>query len=322
MAHVRVWALFLPFAASGCNLILGFDDPTPGLVTALPICGGGWPYRIQATIDNTSGSVLQDYQVPVVLDTSSPIQLGKMNPNGSDLRVVSEDGASLLAYAVDKDLGTTRTVIWVRVPTVPTAESTISLYYGNPSAEERSSIEDTFIPGIIQNPGFETGGAWTTDPAENVTRWEMAWPGSVGWVSEGSGSLFVDLEQDGLNKGPMTMDIHQPVTFPPGNDSVLRFDLHVIAASQGELGGEFSWTAGGENGGLWELNSRHGTIAYTHLGEETIPISPGPTDLAFHVAIHEEQGGYAEGMLDNLRVRKHVSPEPSVTLGLEQSLCP
>src|SRR5262249_37296288 len=93
----------LALLAPGCRTVFGFDDPR-SLVDSLdvPSCDTGWRYRIPVTVDNETGKELEDYQIPIVVDTWSPITASDMRPDGADIRVVSGDGASSLGFALEK----------------------------------------------------------------------------------------------------------------------------------------------------------------------------------------------------------------------------
>lgn len=73
---------------------------------------------------------------------------------------------------------------------------------------------------------------------------------------------------------------------------------------------------------LWSIDGDHGNITGVRLGEETVPFGPGSVPLTFAVRVAAGSGpGYAKGYLDHLRVRKHVSPEPSTSVGAEELAC-
>jgi hypothetical protein len=107
----------------------------------------GWSYRRPITIDNTANSNnLTDYQVLVTLDTASLITAGKMRSDCGDIRFTDSNGTTLLNYWIESGCNTASTKIWVKVPSIP-ANSTkaIYVYYGNPSATSLSSGDATFL---------------------------------------------------------------------------------------------------------------------------------------------------------------------------------
>jgi hypothetical protein len=104
----------------------------------------GWSYRRPITISN-SGGALTDYQVLVTLDTQSLISAGKMRSDCGDIRFTDSNGSTLLNYWIESGCNTASTKIWVKVPSIPASSSkTIYVYYGNPSATSLSNGNSTF----------------------------------------------------------------------------------------------------------------------------------------------------------------------------------
>lgn len=106
----------------------------------------GWSYRIPITITEQSGNDLTDYSVLVVIDTASLINAGKMKSDGGDIRFYASDGTTSLPYWIESGLGTSTTRIWVKVPSIPAnSQTTIYMYYGNPQATSQSNPQATFL---------------------------------------------------------------------------------------------------------------------------------------------------------------------------------
>ena len=92
----------------------------------------GWPYRRAIEVSNPCGEETTDYQVQITLD--STFDFGHALPDGSDLRVTDSDGLTIIPYWVETwDPAGQTASIWVKVPTLPAAGTTVYLYYGNPS---------------------------------------------------------------------------------------------------------------------------------------------------------------------------------------------
>ncbi len=315
---MRARLVLVVLAAAACNDVFGLDDPTlrATLAGPEPTCANGWTHHIPVTIENPGDRKLSDHQVEIVLDTGTPILEGRMRPDGKDLVLTLEDG-SLLNFLVEKHLGTTGTVLWTRIPSIPARATTVvHVHHGHPEPSTMDFAFDVFEEGIIENASFANAGGWTiTPPPPETSRYVISWPGSIS-------ELYMELQQDVWATVPIRMSVAQDVVFPAGSDHVVRFDLRIVAATQGELGGRFGFYAGAATNVLWQLTPIHGNITGHHVGLETIPIAPGATPLEFRVSIGSPVGGYAIGRLDNLRVRKHVSPAPVVTVGASQPSCP
>lgn len=116
---------------------------------SLPIhaqeCMWDWANRVPVEIDNSDGETLSDYQVRIVIDTETPIGLGLMEPDGSDLRVTMSACCDPLCYYIESGINTPSTVIWVKIPVIEAGSiATIYAFFGNPGVEAVSDAECTF----------------------------------------------------------------------------------------------------------------------------------------------------------------------------------
>jgi choice-of-anchor A domain-containing protein/uncharacterized repeat protein (TIGR01451 family) len=92
-----------------------------------------WQYRRAITINNSSSSPLNNFQVKVSLNSS--FDFGRCNADGSDIRFTSDDEQTLIPYWIEEwNPSGTAASIWVKVPNIPSGGTTIYLYYSNPSA--------------------------------------------------------------------------------------------------------------------------------------------------------------------------------------------
>jgi len=87
---------------------------------------------------------LSDYQILVQLNSSN-FDFSKANSDGSDIRFVDEDDATKLSYWIEEwDSVNESAKIWVKVPSIPTGEKTIYLYYNNSDAVSESDGDAVF----------------------------------------------------------------------------------------------------------------------------------------------------------------------------------
>ena len=156
----------------------------------------GWSYREPVNI--SSSSALTDYQVLVTVDTASLILAGKMKADGGDIRFTDSDGTTLLNYWIESGINTASTKIWVQVPSVPTGETTIYMYYGNLTAASDSDYDNTFTKDY-----GETGlaGLWHFDDGTSPTA-DSSGNGNSGTIS---GASWVD--SDGGQWGGQNVQI-------------------------------------------------------------------------------------------------------------------
>ena len=123
-----------------------------------------WSYRKPITINNSS-SELTDYQVKVTVNTQELIAAGKMQPDGDDIRFTQSNGSTEIPYWIESGIYTTSTIIWVKVSSIPTGDSTIYIYYGNSTASPASSAANTFTSGSFTDTFADTSKINTSDSA-------------------------------------------------------------------------------------------------------------------------------------------------------------
>ncbi|GAA5042243.1 hypothetical protein GCM10011506_44470 [Marivirga lumbricoides] len=109
-------------------------------------CLQGWTYRVPINVDNSTSAVaLSNFQVSFELNTQELIAAGKLNYDGSDLRILSAGGSVLPHWIEKPTFNTPQTRIWVKVASIPAnAVETIYAFYGRPAAQNISSGENTF----------------------------------------------------------------------------------------------------------------------------------------------------------------------------------
>jgi hypothetical protein len=142
-----------------------------------------WGYRNAITVANASGAALTSFQINVRLTVGFPFS--RANANGSDLRFTASDGITLIPFWVETwNPGQNSASLWVNVPSIPTAGTTIYVYYGNSSATSVSSGTSTFN-------FFDDFSESSVDS----TRWTP---------SGGTWSIVTDTQQDGTTGGVLS----------------------------------------------------------------------------------------------------------------------
>ncbi len=124
-------------------------------------------YRRAVTIDNSSGPLLTDYQIPVIFDSQALITAGKMRRDAGDIRFYDTDGTTPINnYWLEGPLDNSSTTkVWVKVPTIPAASTkTIYLSYGDFSLTSLSDANNTFID-VIEN---DLRANWTFDESSGT----------------------------------------------------------------------------------------------------------------------------------------------------------
>lgn len=130
----------LPYILDSSNI--DYQPLSLNFTSPLSNSGGGiWKYSRDLNIINPGGSLL-DYQILVNL-TSAHFP-SEANSSGADIRFTDADGAEL-AYWIEKwDYAGMSALMWVKAASIPTGISTMSMWYGNPSATSSSNGDSTF----------------------------------------------------------------------------------------------------------------------------------------------------------------------------------
>lgn len=139
-------------------------------------------YRQRIPITN-AGSAQTDFQVGITVNTSSLISAGKMQSDCDDIRFVGEDGTVLPYWIEENNPGcnNSATMIWVKVPSIPTSGINIYLYYGNSSTTGQSSGSSVF-PFFDDFNGAALDTAKWTGTGTNVV--------SAGLLNIATGSVY------------------------------------------------------------------------------------------------------------------------------------
>ena len=307
-----IWSLVIAILCVLCAFVVSFAsaESFPNFSYG---GGGNWSNGYWRPISITNSAAVQtDYTVQVTLTTAA---LGNpythIKSNGSDIRFTQTHYGTEIPYYIESWVITGTSTIWVKVPSLITNTNTsIYMYYGNISAASVSSPTNTFV-NVFTQPGFEAEAGWTYDgstPGYLQTCYRVV--PATDWKTESAGSYFQNVNV----KGGYGRE-SQTVNLPAGNNYKIRFD-----AQTGQIGWDGYETSYGviwdDAAGIWST-----TQAYTLLlNQETPSLSSGSHIIRF--GAWDGGGVYntpANIYYDNIRVRKYVSPEPSVAApGTEQ----
>lgn len=132
-------------------------------LTAQNTCFSDWRYV--RTVSFTSVFSLTDFPVFFDLDTQTLIANGKMNPDGSDLRIAGDDCCQELNYWIQTPLNTPNTRIWVLMPNVNGPGATnITVYYGNAAA----NVPISNIDSVMLSIGNDSTGTAPANPMTTI----------------------------------------------------------------------------------------------------------------------------------------------------------
>lgn len=167
-----------------------------------------WAYRKPVTITGST-SDQTNYQVKVTISFVT----AHMNSDFSDIRFTSSDGITLIDHWIESYTASTTADFWVEIPSVPSAGTTIYIYYGNSSAATASSLANTFIREI--DGAQPVKGSWHFDEGTGTTTADSSGNGYTGtllpvaseptWVAGKYGQgLSFDGANDYLNCGDIS----------------------------------------------------------------------------------------------------------------------
>jgi len=105
----------------------------------------GYGFRKKIPVTNASGSTQTDFQLQATIDTATLITAGKMQSDCDDIRFTGINGKVLSYWLEPNTCNTASTLVWFKADSLPTTGAEVYFYYGNPSAESRSSSSQTFI---------------------------------------------------------------------------------------------------------------------------------------------------------------------------------
>ena len=204
-----------------------------------------WVYRKSIDVANAGGTPLTNEQVLVEIDTATLISTSKLQADCDDLRFVDSDDSTSLDYWVEGGCNTSATQVWVEIPTLPGAGSTIYMYYGNDSATNAEqawsgnfiSLSTVSCPtGWSRNTDFDnnlpmgsntygtTGGATTHNHtiSESVT-------GSVSTWGLGTGGAATDPAASATHTHTLNITTSTNSNMPPYKDMIFCENTDLLA---------------------------------------------------------------------------------------------
>jgi hypothetical protein len=278
----------------------------------------GFNYRIPITIKENSGKNLIDYQILITLNTQSLISAGKMRSDCGDIRFTDSDGISLLNYWLESGCNTQNTRIWVKVPSIlARSTKTIYLYYGNSSATSLSNGDATFV--FFEN--FDPNKNWVLSGKWHYTTYGVSLPASGRVLRYGNPDTdsFDEIANRGnadspsfnLPPGCILEYVDRSATEYSGFTTSPYYDKEIIYIS---TDGGSTWTQISIYSGTWSWTTRSISISSYSSTNAKIRFRFDTVD-----GLYNNYYGWA---IDNIRIRKYTSPEPTVSLGNEETNAP
>lgn len=92
-----------------------------------------WSYTVDVNLTNPHTNSVQNYPCNFTFDAATAIGAGKLNANGSDIRIVNNNSVSL-SWANSTPLNSASAMLWFRCNITNGTTNPYHLYYGNPLA--------------------------------------------------------------------------------------------------------------------------------------------------------------------------------------------
>jgi len=281
-----------------------------------------WSRRAPVTINN-SGSALTDFQVRVDVTYDADMQ-----PDFDDIRFVDSDDSTELSHWRESYTASTSAIFWVKVPSIPSGDKTIYMYYGNDAASSASDGNATFIffddfSGDLSK-WTTIAGTWAIDAGRLTTT-----SGTGRTAIYGTGTSFGNAIIEFKSTAPPTTADHNIGSYHRGDGTVadtnawLRFYWDTIIEDWKLKDGVtvYANATGDSLEGVWRNqkivmvgNTQQlyvdGTLKIDYTGASGT--NPGKVGVISYASAY-----LAGKYWDDYRVHKYASPEPTTSVGSE-----
>ncbi len=292
-----------------------------------------WKYSKAVTVTNSSGGTLTNYQISFVVDTAALISAGKMQSLGQDIRVRDSTKANDLNFWIETGtINTTTTRIWAKIASLPTGDTTIYLWYGNPNATSASNGENTF-PFFDDFPGttLDTNkwGGNTTDASvsgsiltiTSISGWKEiytlttysiphAFRARINFNALSASQRNAFYAQDSLGSNYIAFDQYTDGT------------QHIRSTASGVgTDSASSWTTGSYN--VVELKWKSAEVKYTQNDTQVTssPITTNVPTVNLRIDPQLWSSGASETFkADWFLVREYTATEPTTSVGSETNI--
>jgi hypothetical protein len=286
------------------------------------------------TIENIGSNQL-DYQQKIIFDSESLIANSKMNSDCSDLRFKDSDGITDLDFWLDSGCNTENTIAWVKIPTLNVGIKEIYISYGDSSLTSASDGEAVFdFFDDFTGTTFDTAKWFNGIPTYLSQNDELIISGGPGTWTQGiySNSDFdrqfvLDYEYQRISGVASIAGLKDTTTglsftnYVYGNRPAYENNFYKpIVYEDGNFRGDIVVSPGYDNEKQYYTHIVKSTgadylrsvdnISFENYYASTYS-SEDPLKIGF--------SSYNESFtIDNVKVRKYNSIEPTYTFGIEE----
>ncbi|NOQ55367.1 MAG: DUF2341 domain-containing protein, partial [Nanohaloarchaea archaeon] len=252
-----------------------------------------WNYKKEINISNTGGA-FTDYQVKIVIDKET-----SMNADYSDLRF-TDNSSNQLNYWVEEN-NTVNATVWVKTNFSALTNTTIFMYYGNPTATSKSNATLVFDPLGDWKTGWKY---YTSSSCTGPTNWEKLSFDDSGWTDLADASL-----DSWPNGGPMDWYMRKKLFI-----SSISISTMTITSDDGQWSYAGDGTSIGHCGGAC-----HAPGTCTDAWTITSTLKKGDNVVAIQCTESAPEPQYGERCLvdafsiPNAYTRKYSATEPTLS---------
>jgi len=284
----------------------------------------------EITIENQETSTLTDYQVKFIINTSSLISVGKLDINGTGMKVLDESDNPIPFGYINETWNTTTTEFWLKIPSIGASSThTYKFVYGNREwLTKTADLDDVmYFADQFEGSSMDTSKWTLTKGTANPT------------VSDGTMN-FDTSEQKNLK----SMMSSPPST---SSDWIYSYKLTAGSGSRTLIGGSVSDAVNSvrldtQSTNNWQLFNYTGVVSYVAmfandnsnvLADLVLDFSNSRsrgrinnsswynntgqfTSSAMQMEIVNYIGGTTD--VDYAYVRKYTENEPTVTISTER----
>ncbi len=315
-----------------------------------------WDFRHEITIDNSSSTdSLTDFNCKIIIDNSETDFWAGIENDGESIRFTDSDGLTPIDFWIEKfDYTGDDAIIWIEVPGIPASSSTsVYLYYGNSSSTAASSGLDTFLffddfedndisDWTNYSSGAVTVAADPSPPAGVTSSFSIE---KITNNDPSGGWKYINTDMSGIGLGYIFEGrIYRPDPYSGGaadrlaieDSSFDGYGFHTNHSnyvlierrnngSATTLGSQDTYNPP-EN--VWYKYSfclKTGgsfDIFYYDMDDSLLTSVTNRTDANYssfdRVILH----GGNQYYVDDMRIRSYTSPEPNISIGIQESYYP
>ena len=285
--------------------------------------------RQASVVINNSGSGVTDYQVRVDVTYDADMQA-----DFDDIRFVDSDDSTPLSHWRESYTASTSATFWVKVPSIPVGTKTIYMYYGNATATSASDGDATFV-FFETFPNADSAWNGSADTAQDEAGWvtiqDTTTPDTndvqVSDEDKGnpspSGGTHLTFEDCDVGWGsPIDQDLaYVPIDLSGYTGITISYYWQSDDVDDGE-GMQVHYSTDSTNGvdGTWNLIAEYVNPTDDTWYKETYNLPESACVTNFKLRFSSKSSSYYEHMyVDDMHIRKYASPEPTTSVGSEES---